>query len=68
MWSKCADANFHITFFVCVSAAKYFAPTLLILPGKWFNRDILEGCDIEGYNITTAPKCFINYNLFLSWL
>ena len=56
MWSKCADTNFHITFVVCVSAAKYFAPPLMILLGDWLNRDVLEGCDIEGDNITTSPK------------
>ena len=43
LWSKCADANFHTTFVVCVSAANYFAPPLLILPGKQLNRDVLKG-------------------------
>ena len=57
-----------MTFVVCVSAAKYVAPPLLIFPGNRLNRDVLEGCDIEGANITTAPKGFINYTLYLSWL
>ena len=64
VWSKCADANFHMTFVVCVSAAKCVAPPLLILPGKRLNRYVLKGCDIEGTKITTAPKGFINSNLF----
>ena len=48
VWSKCADSNFHMTFVVCVSAAKYVATPLLILPGKRLNRNVIEGCDIEG--------------------
>ena len=66
MWSNCADANFHMTFVVYVSAAKYDALPLLIMPGKWFNRDVIEGWDIEGSNITTTPKGFINSTLLLS--
>ena len=68
MWSKCDDENFHVTFVVCASADKSVAPLLLVLPGKRFNRDILEGCNIESANITTAPKCFIDSNLFLRCL
>ena len=56
LWSKCADVNFHMTFAVCVSAAKSVAPPLFILPGNRLNRGVLEGYDIEGGNITTAPK------------
>ena len=63
-WSNWADANFHMTFVVCVSAAKSIAPLLLILPGKRLNRDVLGGCDIEGSNITKSPKYFINSTLF----
>ena len=58
VWSNCADANFHMTFSVCVSATKYVSPPLLVLSGKWLNRDFLGGCDIEDANITTAPKRF----------
>ena len=68
MWSKCADANFHMNFIVCVSAAKSVARPLLILSGKRLNRDIIEGCNIEGDNITIAPKGFINSTLFSSWI
>ena len=68
MWSNCADAGFHMTFAVCVSAAKSVAPPLVILPGKQLNRDVLDGCDIEVTIITTEPKGFINYNLFFIWL
>ena len=28
LWSKSSDANFHMNFFVCVSAAKYLVPPL----------------------------------------
>ena len=62
MLSKCADANFHMTFVICVSAAKSVALPLLILPGKRLNMDVLEGCDIEGINITTENKRF--YKLY----
>ena len=68
VWSKCADEDFHMIFVVCVSSAKSIAPQLFILPVKRLSRDVLEVCDIEGANITTKPKGFINYTLFLSWL
>ena len=65
MCSKCADANLHTAFVVYIFAAKYVAPTRLILPEKRLNRDVIEGYDIEGYGITTAPKVFINSTLLL---
>ena len=64
LWSNCADVNFHITFVLCVSDTKYVVSSLLILPRKFLNRDVIKGCNIEGANITTAPKGFINYTLF----
>ena len=57
-----------MTFVVCVSAAKYVVTPLLILPGKPLNGDVIKGCNIEGDNITTAPKGFINSTLCLSWI
>ena len=54
-----------MTFDVCVSAAKSVVPPLLSIPGKRFNRDVVEGCDIEGDKITTAPKGLIKfYSIF----
>ena len=53
-------------FFVYVSAPKYVATQLLIIPRKIYNRDVIKGCNTEGSNITTAPKGFINSTLFLS--
>ena len=41
VWSKCADANFHIIFGVCFSAAKYFSLPLLILNVKRLNRGVI---------------------------
>ena len=41
VWSKCADANFHMTSVVCVSADKSVALSLLILPGNHLTRDAL---------------------------
>ena len=32
--SKCSGADFHITCVICISATKYVAPPLLIIPGK----------------------------------
>ena len=58
MWSKCADDNFNMNFVVCVFATKSVAPTLLILSEEWLNRDVIEGCNIEVDNITTASKKF----------
>ena len=68
VWSKCDDANIHMTFVVCVSIAKYDVTPLLILPGKWFDRYFLECCYIEDDKITTALNFFINYTLFLIWI
>ena len=65
MWSKCYDENFHMTYVVYISAAKYVSPPALIIPGKRFNRNVIEGCNIEGSNITTPPKGFTNYTLLL---
>ena len=64
VWLNCSDENFHMTFVVYISTAKYVAPPLLVLPGKQFNRDVLEDFDIEGASITTAPKGFIKSTLF----
>ena len=46
MWSKCDDANFHMTFVVYVLADKYIVLLMLILPGERLNRDFIESCDI----------------------
>ena len=64
--SKFSDANFHIKFVVYVSSSKYVTPPLLIIPVKRFISNVIEVCNIEGYNITTAPKGFINSTLLLS--
>ena len=56
VWSKHADVNIHTTFSVCVYVDKYGTPPLLVLPEKRLNRDVIEGWDIEGANITTATK------------
>ena len=64
--SKFSDADFHMNFFVYVSADKYVTPPLLIIPGKRFNINVIKGCNIEGYNITTAPKGSINSTFLLS--
>ena len=68
VWSESADANFHMTFVVYVSADNSVTLTPLILPGKRLNRYVLEGCYIEGASITTAQKGSISVTLFLSWL
>ena len=68
VWSKCADANFHMNFSVCVSTAKYVALPLLIIPVKRLNRGVIGGFNIEVANTTTESKCFINSTLFLSWI
>ena len=64
VWSKCDDANFHMTFVVFFFADKSVVLPLLILPGKRLNNDVLGGCDIEGDNITTAPTVFIDSTFF----
>ena len=43
VWSKCANANFDMTFFVGVFAAKSVALSLFIIPVKRLNMDVLEG-------------------------
>ena len=39
--SKFSDVNFHMNFIVYVSAAKYVTPSLLIIPVKRFNRNVM---------------------------
>ena len=68
VWSKFADANFYMTFVVCISSAKHVAPPLLIIRGKRLNRDVLKGWNIEGANIKKPPKGFINSTLSLIWI
>ena len=68
MWSNSSDVNLHTTFVVCVYADETIAPPLLIVPVKQWNGDVMESCNIEGAHVTTSPKCFINYNLFLNWV
>ena len=53
-----------MTFVVCVSADKSVAPPLLILPGNPLNGGVLGSLNVEGDNITIAPKDFINSTLF----
>ena len=55
-----------MTFVVYVSADKYVAPPLLIIPGKRFYWNVIKDCNTEGSNITTSPKGLINSTLFLS--
>ena len=64
MVKVCDDENFHMTFIRCISAAKSDVPPLLILTREWLNRDDIEGCNIDGANITTPPNRFINSTLF----
>ena len=54
--------------FEYVFATKYVSPTLLTIPGKRFNMDVIQGCDIEGSNITIEPIILINSNLFLRYI
>jgi hypothetical protein len=68
VWTKSADANFHMTYVVAVSATGVVAPPLMIIPGQRLNRDLLDGCDIPGARVTCAPKGFMNSALFLRWL
>ena len=68
VWSKSSDENLQTTFVVCVYATKYVVPSMLIIPEKQLNMDVIKGCDIEGAHVTTATKCFIDYTLFLNWI
>ena len=56
VWSKCADANFHTTFVVCVSDAKSIATPLLIPTVNMLNMDVIKGCDTGGARVTKSPK------------
>ena len=39
--SNSSEVNFHMTFVICASAAETVVPSLLIVPGKLFNRGVL---------------------------
>ena len=60
VWSKYVEANFHIRFFVYVSAAGTVDPPLFIVPRKHLNIDVMEECDTDGSCVTTSQKGFIN--------
>ena len=68
MWSKSASDNFRTTFVVCVSAANYVAPPLFSIPVKRLSRGVIVCYSIGGSHVTSAPKGFIDYTLFLNWI
>ena len=68
VWSKSSNDNFHMTFIVCVSAAKYVAPPLFSIPVKRLSRGVIVCYSIGGSHVTSAPKGFIDYTLFLNWI
>ena len=68
MWSKSANENFHMTSVVFFSAAYSVTPLLLIIPVKRLNMSVIVGCGIGGSHVTSAPKDFIDYTLFLKWI
>ena len=55
VWTKPADADFHMTYAVAVSANGAVAPPLIINPGQRLKRDLLDGCNIPGSHVTCTP-------------
>jgi len=68
VWSKTAEANFHMTIVAAASAKGTSLPPVFVVPGMRLNRDVLDECSIPGAKITTAPKGFVNQDLFSSWI
>ena len=68
VWSKAADALFHLTLVVACAANGYVVPPLFIVPGHCLNCDVMDKCSVEGSIITTTPKGFMNASVFLKWL
>ncbi len=65
VWSKSADANFHLTIVASVNANGFVVPPMFIVPGKRINRDVMDGCDVPQSVISCGRKGFMNSNLFL---
>ena len=40
----------------------------MILLGNRLNRAVIEGCNVEGVQVPTAPKGSINYILIRKWI
>ena len=68
VWTKTVNTSFHVTFVACISATGFALPPLIIVPGKRLNRDVMNASTVEGACITTAPKGWINADIFNKWL
>lgn len=68
VWKKSAEASFHATALVCVSAAGEIVAPLLILPNKLVKRSVLSGCEIENLGLFGSPKGWVNPAMFTEWL
>ena len=68
VWSKTADANFHLTIVAAVAANGFAVPPMFIVPGQRLNRDLMDDCCVDDAVVLTAQKGFMNAGLFLCWL
>jgi hypothetical protein len=60
VWSKRADASFHLTF---IAVNVFAVSPSFVCPGQRVAWDMMNGCDIAGGADTVAPKGFMNASL-----
>ncbi|KAE8957546.1 hypothetical protein PR001_g31333, partial [Phytophthora rubi] len=68
VWHQDVAVNFHLTLVACGSAAGFMVPPLFVLPGSTVKLQVLGGCDVPGFAVTTSSSCFMNGFLFIEWL
>ena len=64
VWSKTADASFHLTTVACVEENGFAVHPRFIFPGQRISRDMPDGCNILNGCVTVAPKGFMKASLF----
>ncbi|KAG9413690.1 hypothetical protein AC1031_022038 [Aphanomyces cochlioides] len=68
VWLQTLNTGYHLSIAACVSADGVVFPPTFIFPGDSIERTLSTSCSIPGATISTAPKGWMNEDLFVSWL
>ncbi|KAH9112411.1 hypothetical protein LEN26_001600 [Aphanomyces euteiches] len=68
VWREMVDASFHLSIVACVRADGYVQPPTYIFPGDSIERAIVSSSSVPGATVTTAPKGWMNEEIFIAWL
>jgi len=68
LWSTEPNQSYHMTIVAAVAADGVAAPPAFILPSMSVETTVLDDCPVDGALVSTAPKGFINSDLFNQWL